>query len=263
MSEKYLETAAVIRQDSLAEGIMSLYLQTEKIAQKAQPGQFVSVYSHDRSRLLPRPISICEADSGRGVLRLVYRIAGAGTEEFSRLGPGDTLDLTGPLGNGFPMERAEGKRVMLIGGGIGIPPLAALAGRLRTKNCAEITAVLGYRDAQLFLEEEISGCARTCIATEDGSIGTRGTVLDLIREHHLAADVIFACGPTPMLRALQEYARQNRTECWISLEERMACGIGACLACVCKTKEADGHTKVCNARICAEGPVFSAETVLL
>ena len=123
--------------------------------------------------------------------------------------------------------------------------------------------VLGYRDANLFLKKEFEAYGQVYVATEDGSAGTRGNVLDAIREHGLTADVMYACGPTPMLRALKEYAAQNHIRCYISLEEKMACGIGACLACVCKSKDVDHHTNVHNKRICKDGPVFLAEEVEL
>lgn len=120
--------------------------------------------------------------------------------------------------------------------------------------------VLGFRD-ELFLTEEFKKQGEVYIATEDGSVGTEGNVLDAIRENGLTADIIYACGPTPMLRALKDYAIEKDMECWISMEERMACGIGACLACVCKSTNKDGHTNVKNKRICKEGPVFLAREV--
>jgi dihydroorotate dehydrogenase electron transfer subunit len=123
--------------------------------------------------------------------------------------------------------------------------------------------VIGYRDSQLFLKKEFEPYGAVYVATEDGSVGTKGNVLDAIREQALDAEVIYACGPTPMLRALKAYASEKGMECYISLEERMACGIGACLACVCKTKHVDDHSHVNNARICKDGPVFRAEEVEL
>lgn len=258
---KYREQAAVLSVELIGKDIFSLLLQTGSIAKEALPGQFVSVYARDESRLLPRPISICEADEDSGTLRLVFRIAGAGTLEFSRLKCGDRIDITGPLGNGFPIERAEEKRVFLIGGGIGIPPMVQLERALEQAGAAKsVVPVLGYRD-ELFLTEDFSG--ECVIATEDGSAGTKGNVLDAIRERNLEADVIYACGPTPMLRALKEYAHQEGIECWLSLEEKMACGIGACLSCVCRSVEVDAHSQVHNKRICTEGPVFRAEEIEL
>ena len=258
---KYREQAAVLNIEEIGKDIFSLVLQTRLIAKEAVPGQFVSVYSNDKSRLLPRPISICEADEESGCLRLVFRIAGEGTREFSRLETGDKVDLVGPLGNGFPAERAEGRRVWLIGGGIGIPPMLQLDHDLEEMGAASgVTAILGYRDEQFLLEDFSCDCV---IATEDGSAGTKGNVLDAIRENDLKADVIYACGPTPMLRALKEYSLKEGIECWLSLEEKMACGIGACLSCVCGSTEKDEHSQVNNKRICTEGPVFLSTDIEL
>ena len=253
MAEKFKVQAVIIRQEEIANGIFSMWLKTEQIAEKTKPGQFISLYCHDGSRMLPRPISICEIDKKDKALRIVYRVAGKGTEEFSGMSTGDSIDIVGPLGNGFPLKE---KKAFLIGGGIGIPPMVELAKQL---NC-EKQMVLGYRDT-VFLQEEFKGLGSMYVATEDGSCGTEGNVLDAIRENGLEAEIIYACGPTPMLKAVKEYAMVNGIECWLSLEEKMACGIGACLACVCKSKEKDSHTHVNNKRVCKEGPVFRAEEV--
>lgn len=259
MAEKYKEQAVILSQEMIAEQIFSMWLETEKIASTAVPGQFISVYSNDSGRMLPRPISICETDKARNAVRIVYRVAGKGTEEFSGYSAGDRLEILGPLGNGFPLGRCpEGKKAFLIGGGIGIPPMVQLSREIK----GEVQVIAGYR-SELFLTEELSAHGSMYIATEDGSTGTKGNVLDCIRENNLTADVIYACGPTPMLRAIKEYAAREGIECWLSLEERMACGIGACLACVCRSREIDGHSKVHNKRICKEGPVFAAEDVEL
>ena len=259
MAEKFKENAQVVKQECIGTDIYSMWLKTEKIAEAAKPGQFVSVYCTDGSRLLPRPISICEIGEDKKSLRLVYRIAGKGTGEFAKAKAGDTFQILGPLGNGFPLERCpEGKTAFLIGGGIGIPPMLELSKELKGNK----TAVLGYRDER-FLDEELSNYADVYIATEDGSMGTKGNVLDAIKAHGLKADVIFACGPTPMLRALKAYAEEEGIECWLSLEERMACGVGACLGCVCHSKEIDDHSKVHNKRVCKDGPVFLSTEVVL
>ena len=165
----------------------------------------------------------------------------------------------GPLGNHFPLK---GKKAFLIGGGIGIPPMLELAKQLEKETDCVKQMILGYRDV-LFLNKEFESYGDVYVATEDGSVGTKGNVLDAIKENGLEADVIFACGPTPMLRAIKEYAITNNIECYVSLEEKMACGIGACLACVCKSKEVDHHTNVNNKRICKDGPVFLATEVEL
>ena len=254
MAEKFKEQAVIISQEEIAPAIYSLWIKTDKIAQYAKAGQFISIYCEDGSRLLPRPISICKIDKEDCALHLVYRIAGAGTEEFSQKQTGDHLSVMGPLGNGFPLKS---KKAFLIGGGIGIPPMLELAKQL---NC-EKQIILGYRNSDMFLLDEFKKQGEVYIATEDGSVGTKGNVMDAIRENALEADVIYACGPTPMLRAIKKYAEENGIECYISLEERMACGIGACLACVCKSREKDAHSNVNNKRICKDGPVFLSTEV--
>ena len=260
MSTKTKENLTVVSQEEIGKDIFSLWLQTDQMAQYARPGQFLSLYTGNAGKLLPRPISICEIDKETSRIRLVYRVTGknTGTEAFSKMQPGDKIEALGPLGKGFPLEEAEGKKVFLIGGGIGIPPMLETAKQLN----AQKTAVLGYRD-ELFLNEEFAKYADVYVATEDGSSGTKGNVLNAIQEKTLEADVIFACGQTPMLRALKEYAAANHITCWISMEERMACGIGACLACVCKSKDIDAHSQVHNKRVCKDGPVFLSTEVEL
>lgn len=257
---KAKELCTVISQECIGTDIYSMWIQTENIGKEAKPGQFVSLYSKDGSKLLPRPISLCEIDCENSRLRIVYRVTGknTGTEEFSRLQSGDTVEVMGPLGNGFPLQEAEGKTVFLMGGGIGIPPMVETGKQIR----GNVITIAGYRD-ELFLTEEMKENGELYIATEDGSAGTKGNVMDAIRENTLKADVIFACGPTPMLRAIKTYAEENGIPCWISMEEKMACGVGACLACVCKSKEVDHHSHVHNKRICKDGPVFPASEVEL
>ena len=216
MSKKTKEICTVVSQECIGTDIYSLWIQTEEIASEAVPGQFVSLYCKDQSKLLPRPISLCQIDREKSRLRLVYRVTGqgTGTEEFSRLQPGDTIP------------------------------------------------VLGYRD-QLFLDKEFQDYGKVYVATEDGSAGTKGNVLDVVREEQLTADVIFACGPKPMLRAIKAYALEHQIPCWISMEERMACGVGACLGCVCQSTEVDDHSHVHNKRVCKDGPVFLSTEVEL
>ena len=236
-----------------------MWLKTDHIAGQAKAGQFISVYCEDGSRMLPRPISSCEIDRADHALRIVYRIAGKGTEEFSQKHTGMRLEIMGPLGNGFPLKN---KKAFLIGGGIGIPPMLELAKQLTAGYQTECQLVMGYR-SETFLTKEMEANGTLYIATEDGSTGTKGNVMDAVAADSLEADVIYACGPTPMLKALKAYAAENGIECWISLEEKMACGIGACLACVCKSKDVDHHTNVHNKRICKDGPVFNAQEVEL
>ena len=278
MNGKKKETAKVLSQKMIAPDIYDLWLEIS-LAEVAGCGQFVGVYPKNKAMLLPRPISICQvkkpgeqlqdccgADSDAlkelqtPALRLVYRIAGKGTAEFSSLKEGDEVELLGVLGNGFPVERSLGKKVVLMGGGIGIPPMLQLAKELKEAG-NEATVIVGYRDSELFLKEDLERYAKVLVATEDGSAGTKGNVLTAMKEEGVEAYIIMACGPMPMLRAIKYYAEEKDIPAYISLEERMACGVGACLGCVCKTTKKDHHSHVNNARICTDGPVFEAREV--
>lgn len=259
MADKKKCKAIITNQVMISEGIYSMWIkfpQDYNIAASAVAGQFISIYSNDGSRLLPRPISICEINAKERILRVVYRVAGKGTEEFSKLETGDTIEIVGPLGNGFTLK--EGKNI-IIGGGIGIPPMLELAKQLK----GEVLVVLGYRDNDLFISEEFKKYASLYISTEDGSVGTKGNVIDAIRENDLKADNIYACGPVPMLKGVKAYAFENGINAQISMEEKMACGIGACLGCVCQSKNKDSHSNVNNKRVCKDGPVFDAEEIQL
>ena len=283
MNGKKKETGKVLSQKMIAPDIYDLWIESS-LAKDAGCGQFVGVYPKNGAMLLPRPISICQVkkpgeqlagspaeegsveeicalqDEKTAALRLVYRIAGKGTAEFSSLKAGDEVELLGVLGNGFPVAEAAGKRVVLMGGGIGIPPMLQLAKELKEAG-NEPVAILGYRDSRLFLKEDLDLYGKVLIATEDGSVGTKGNVLTAMKEEGVEADVIMACGPMPMLRAIKAYAEEKGIVAYISLEERMACGVGACLGCVCKTTKKDHHSHVNNARICTDGPVFDAREV--
>ncbi|MBR6627971.1 MAG: dihydroorotate dehydrogenase electron transfer subunit [Lachnospiraceae bacterium] len=254
MKEKH--TARVLSQKEAAPMIFDMWIETE-LAKQALPGQFICVYTKDKSALLPRPISICEVNEDKTALRIVYRIAGQGTKEFSSYQAGDSIAILGTLGNGFPKDKAVGKKVFLMGGGIGVPPILQLAKEMD----AEKQIIVGYRDGNLFLKEDLDKYGRVYVATEDGSVGTKGNVMDAIAAEALEADMIFACGPMPMLRAIKRYAEDKGIDAYISLEEHMACGVGACLGCVVKTSEVDHHSHVHNARICTDGPVFEAKEV--
>lgn len=260
---KRKETAVVISQEKLANDIYSMWIKTD-IAGESVPGQFISVYTKSEARLLPRPISICEISSSKddnsdkagcdNALRIVYRTVGEGTREFSSYKPGDGIDILGPLGNGFPLKDEP---AILIGGGIGIPPMLELAKQLK----GEKTIVLGYRDADMFLDKELEKYGRVVIATDDGSAGIKGNVIDAIRQQNVSGSVIYACGPAPMLKGVKAYAEEKNIKAYISMEERMACGVGACLGCVCKTMDTDDHSGVKNRRVCKDGPVFEASEI--
>ena len=252
-------TAKVLSQKEIAPGIFDMWIATG-LAKEASAGQFIGVYPKDMSTLLPRPISICEVEKEENKLRIVYRVAGKGTGEFSAYQAGDEVEILGILGNGFPLVEAQNLKVVLMGGGIGIPPMVELAKELRDADVSVI-AIAGYRDNRLFLREDLEKYAEVYVATEDGSEGVKGNVLTVMEEKNIQADIIMACGPMPMLRGIKKYSEEKGIKAYISLEERMACGVGACLGCVCKTKKVDHHSHVNNARICTDGPVFDVEDV--
>lgn len=250
----------ILSKEYLSDDIVSMWIKADDISNKAVPGQFVSVYCDDKSTLLPRPISICDTNTDGG-LRLVFRIVGKGTAELAAKDTGDKVDIIGPLGNGYPeaikmIESMDSPKVAIIGGGIGIPPMLKTAKALE----CEKYIVLGYRDF-LFMNEEFADYGQVYVSTEDGSTGTKGNVIDCMKENNLKPDIILACGPLPMLKGIKQFAIDNNITSFISLEEKMACGIGACLACVCKTNEIDSHSMVKNKRICKDGPVFDAKEV--
>ena len=202
MSDKVIKNVVITSMVKVTDGIYSMWIKDKDLACNAKPGQFVSLYCKEGSQLLPRPISICEIDRENETLRLVYRVVGKGTKEFSKMNAGDTIRVMGPLGNGFTLE---GKKAILIGGGIGIPPMLELA---KSLDC-EVQVVLGYRNNDLFLKDEFTSYGKVIVSTEDGSVGTKGNVIDAIREKDVQGDIIFACGPTPMLRGVKAYAQEK------------------------------------------------------
>ena len=166
--------------------------------------------------------------------------------------------MMGPLGNGFPLDIPE-KNAILVGGGIGVPPLLELAKQLSEPP----HVVLGYRDTPFLKEEFEKTGAILHIATEDGSEGTKGTIIGALPETAFNADVIYACGPRAMLKSVRLLSHTRHIRCYLSMEERMACGVGACLGCICRTRKENDKTGVKNVRVCTEGPVFLAEEVIL
>ncbi len=261
---KQKESAVILSQEELADGIYSMWLRSDAAAE-AKPGQFISLFTNDNTRLLPRPLSICEINTTLEKpqqLRVVYRVTGkhTGTAEFAKLRAGDPIEIMGPLGNGFPPDAARDKNALLIGGGIGIPPLLSLARQL---DGSKTNIVLGYKNGDLFLTDDFADCGNVFLATEDGSEGTCGTVLDAIRANEIRADVVYACGPKAMLKAVKTYFEEQNIPCYLSLEERMACGIGACLSCACKSTDVDPHSNTHTKRVCKDGPVFLSTEVEL
>ena len=252
----------VISNTKIASSVYSMVIETS-VAANAKAGQFISMYTGDESKILPRPISICQINNRAMTIRVVYRVVGAGTEEFSTYKSGDKVKLMGPLGNGFPIDEINpAATVVLMGGGIGVPPMVSCLEELKARGIKTIS-VMGYRNSDTFLQSELSIANKSYVATEDGSLGAKGTVIDAMYHYRVKGDVILSCGPKPMLRAIKAYANKTDMLCYVSMEERMACGIGACLGCVCQSTKIDEHSRVKNKRVCKDGPVFRAEEVIL
>lgn len=255
------EEMKVVSQREIAKSIYELTLKGELVSEMNQPGQFVHIKAgRGFDPLLRRPISISSINLKDKQFTMIYRAEGRGTELLSQKDIQERVDVLGPLGNGFPIEEASvSDKVLLAGGGIGVPPLYELSKRLREKGIP-VTHVLGFQTKEsVFYEKEFTALGETHIVTVDGSYGTQGFVTDVIRKLPEEFSVLYACGPTPMLRALEtEYGHKKL---FLSLEERMGCGIGACFACVCHTADdPNGHS---YKKVCSDGPVFRAGEVVL
>lgn len=240
----------VISNDEIAEGIFDMRLEYGADNPRVSCGQFVHVYVP--SKTLRRPISVCDASGG--VLRLVYQVKGEGTQIMSRMRPGELADVLVPLGNGF--EVRSGMRYALVGGGIGTPPMLYTA-----KQCENPLVISGFRNSKLvILQDDFQAAgAEAVLCTDDGSAGKHGFVTDVLRERADDFDEVCACGPTLMLKAVAELCAQLGKPCQVSLEERMACGIGACLVCAVKIRS--GGEELMK-HVCKDGPVFKAEEVV-
>ncbi len=257
---------AIVEKEKLTEDIYRIKLKYGREAKIEDiiPGQFVGVYPPQKDKILPRPVSICDFEKEERLITLVFRTAGCGTREIASLREGDELKVLGILGNGYDIERLRGKKTALLGGGIGIPPMLYLAKKL--SGIADVTCYMGYRDSHTFLLDDFKAASKTVTATEDGSIGVKGNVLDALQadaQKGTFPEALCACGPLPMLRAVQRFAAERDILCFLSLEERMACGVGACLGCVCRTVSEDEHFGVPLARVCTDGPVFEQSQVVL
>ncbi|MBR6967667.1 MAG: dihydroorotate dehydrogenase electron transfer subunit [Ruminococcus sp.] len=254
---KYTQGRYIITEKSaIAREVYSFTVSCPEVAAAACPGQFVHIRANGFT--LRRPISICGIDREKGTLRIVFEIRGEGTAEIARLNKGDLIDMLAPLGHGFTVDNSFGK-VVLVGGGIGTPPMLPLAKIYGEK----AVAISGFRNASaVILQEDFRRTgAETILCTDDGSAGIHGFVTQPLKElaEKGGIDAVYACGPMPMLRGIAEICRENEIYCEISLEERMACGIGACLGCACRTVRNDEEY---FAHVCKDGPVFKAEEVL-
>jgi len=232
----------IVSQQKIAHDIF--HLQVIKKNEKIAPGQFYMLKIDDDALPLMRPISVYNVDNE--ILHFLYKVVGKGTEWLSKLKKGAQIELLGPLGNGFPCQEVSGK-IALVGGGIGIPPLFETAKQL-TKNGCKVDVFLGYKDELFVFEPFADVCENIFIATENGKEGYKGFITHIFKPQNYNA--VFTCGPEIMLFKVKELCDAQQVPVWLSMENRMACGIGACLVCTCKTK-------LGMKRCCKEGPVFS------
>ncbi|WP_018921316.1 dihydroorotate dehydrogenase electron transfer subunit [Salsuginibacillus kocurii] len=255
------ENMRVYSHRHIAEQTYELVLEGELASFLQAPGQFLHIKPPGGELLLRRPLSIAKAEPELKHCTVLYRVEGKGTQQLTALSPGDTLNVLGPMGNGFPIAEAQlGETALLTGGGIGVPPLYELGRQLKQKGL-RVVSVLGFSDRQaVFYEEQFRELGEVFVATDDGSYGRKGFVTDVISQEALSFDWLFTCGPKPMLAALTE--QHKAAKGYISLEERMGCGFGACLACVCEplSPARAGQTFY---KICKDGPVFPLREVKL
>ena len=253
-----LEIMKVVSQKEIAPAIFELVLQGEMVeAMKA--GQFLHLRVPDDAHLLRRPISISSIDKATKQCRLIYRVEGAGTAIFSSLKTGDSIDVMGPQGNGFDLSMLDNhSKVLLVGGGIGVPPLLEVAKQLDERG-VDVTTVLGFatKDA-VILEDELAQYSKVFVTTDDGSYGIKGNVSVVINEFDNEFDAIYSCGAPGMMKYINQ-TFYDHPRAYLSLESHMACGMGACYACVLKVPDSETVSQ----RVCEDGPVFKIGTVVL
>ena len=253
--KKYILDLKVRSVEQIHQRYVLIKLTDEKSLPDMQPGQFVEVrVDGSTSTFLRRPISINFVDRKKNELWLLVATVGDGTKQMAKLQPGDTLNCVLPLGNGFTPAK-QGEKVLLVGGGVGVAPLLYMGAEMMRQGI-EPTFLLGARMANdLLMLPIFNKYGRAYVTTEDGSMGEKGFVTNhsILAEERF--DRISTCGPTPMMKAVARYARQNNVDCEVSLENLMACGLGACLCCVEKTTEG-------NLCVCKDGPVFNIKKLL-
>ena len=251
--KKYVTDAPVLENAAISDGIYRMVLHAEKIALASQPGQFVMVMKPDDSgAFLRRPFGIADADAGAGMVTIIYRLVGKGTRAFARMKQGELLSVEGPIGHGFTVGAGK---TLLVGGGLGIAPLLFLAKRLPEQ---PVFLIGGRSEREVFWKELLAPLAeKIYVTTDDGSFGTKGfttTLLPDVLAKETPARVV-TCGPTVMMQGIAKIVRDAGLPCEVSLEKRMACGIGVCLGCTFET------TRGTRKKVCVDGPVFDAKEV--
>lgn len=245
--KKIQQDLKILANDEIAKETYKMILDATPLDRPIEAGMFFDLTVPNAKYILKRPISVFSVDPVKKEIALIYKIMGDGTRVLAGLTAGDQIEVMGPLGNGFPIQD-DSDEILLIGGGVGVPPLFELGCRLKAAG-KKVTSVLGFRDKDsVFCEAEFKSLGNTIICTDDGSYGYHGLVTAAISEHRIEFDTLYACGPGPMLKAVDLTYRATKRG-YLSFEERMACGIGACYGCMTETK--DGLKRVCK-----DGPVF-------
>lgn len=253
------EDLMLVSQREIAPKIFEMVLAGQMV-QDMEVGQFLHLRVPDPSKLLRRPISICEIDKEKGEVTIVYRVERAGTAILSTMRAGDKVDTMGPQGNGFDISViTNGQRALLIGGGIGVPPLVETAKQLHAKGVV-VTSVIGFanKDA-VILEEKLRSYGDVYVTTDDGSYGQKGYVSTVIEGLNWYPDAIYACGAPGMLKYI-DLKFEDHPHAYLSMESRMACGMGACYACVVPLRN---QGQAANQRVCEDGPVFATGSIIL
>ena len=255
--------AELIKKEEIIKDIYKFTVKADKIVEKSLPGNFIEIKVNDQTEpFLRRPISIYNMEKEKGLLEFIFQVKGKGTEILAKRQLGEKIDIIGPLGFGtFKFNKYN--KIAVIGGGIGIFPLYELSKQAKNQG-KEVNCYLGFRNKELvMLEEEFKGVTnKLIISTDDGTYANSGFAINYLKEDMEKEnyDCIFACGPTPMLRAVKEYADGNNIECQISLEEKMGCGLGVCLGCAVKKADSPKDNPE-YFHVCKGGPVFNSKDV--
>lgn len=252
----FVEKGTIMLHEQVGPEIWRMQLELPLTARAAKPGQFIHIKVNAPRYILRRPISIAGTDAGKGLVEIIYRIVGKGTEAMSHLKEGDVVDCLGPLGTAFDMEKDH---IVGIGGGVGIAPILFMA---RKAKPGQMTVVIGGRNKEeVFWKDFFPKTVKQLIVTtDDGSYGIKGFSVSVLPElfKNENVDEACVCGPGIMMRITAQMAKEAGVACQVSMERRMGCGIGTCLGCVCDKADGKGHYKVC-----VDGPVFQAEEVVL
>lgn len=252
--KKLVVVGKILANEAINANVKRMVIEAPQIAEAAQPGQFVHVKKPDSANFLRRPFSIADADRENGTITLIYRIVGKGTAEYAAMKVGEAFSILGPIGNGFALKDG---RPLLIGGGVGIAPLIYLSRQLKDKK--PILLIGGKNKDEVFWEKYLQEFAdKIYITTDDGSVGFKGFTVQLLPQILAENNIehIYTCGPNIMMEGVAKLAHEHDIDCQVSLEKRMACGIGVCLGCTFEDKLTGKRRKVCT-----EGPVFASKEV--